>query len=42
MDYENLDCSDFDDLDVDGLDINGKLFWTVYIRIVNSWITLAT
>ena len=29
---------DFDDLDVDDLNIDGQLFWAVNILIIYSWI----
>ena len=36
---QNPDCSDFNNLDADDLDIDGHLFWAIDIWIVNSWIT---
>ena len=41
LDSKNPNCSDFDEqdyggLDIDDLNIDGQLFWTFTFRIVNS------
>ena len=36
--YRNPDCSDFDSLDVDGINIYGQLYWATNVQIVNSCI----